>query len=196
MERNTFQYTGHYTCHVDLSGADTSSGNVSLVIRLKLNQYKKMPVFFTVQENNKIDTIAEQELRFDFEKPGDMRQLCEERLPIEDGAADISVTVAPSLFNASIVYRMDDSSKSVNDIVKYRITDGNGNSTTAWVTGIVKTNYGDDCVVNTMTNLDGLDPYSESYTFEPLCFRYDSAGERISDAFDPLEWGGFTVALR
>ena len=195
-DENTFKYTGRYTCHVDLSGADTSSGDVSLVIRLKLNQYKKMPVFFTVQENNKIDTITEQELRFDFEKPGDMRQLREERLPIEDGAADISVTVAPSLFNASIVYRMDDSSKSVNDIVKYRITDGNGNSTMAWVTGIVKTNYGDDCVVITMTNLDGLDPYSESYTFEPFCFRTDSTGERVPGAFDPLEWGDFTVALR
>ena len=195
-DENTFKYTGRYTCHVDLSGADTSSGNVSLVIRLKLNQYKKMPVFFTVQENNKIDTIAEQELRFDFEKPGDMRQLREERFPIEDGVADISVTVAPSMFNASIVYRMNDSSESVNEIVKYRITDGDGNSTMVWVTGIVKTNYGDDCVVITMTNLDGLDPYSESYTFEPFCFRYDSAGERISDAFDPLEWGGFMVALR
>ena len=91
---------------------------------------------------------------------------------------------------------MNDSSESVNEIVKYRITDGNGNSTMVWVTGIVKTNYGDDCVVITMTNLDGLDPYSESYTFEPLCSRYDSAGERIPDAFDPLGWGGFTVALR
>ena len=59
---------------------------------------------------------------------------------IRDGAADISVTVAPSLFNASIVYQMNDSSKAVSDIVKYRIIDGNGNSTMAWVTGIVKTN--------------------------------------------------------
>lgn len=197
-DENTGKYTGRYTCQVDLSGADTSSGDVTLVIRLKLNQYKKMPVFFTVpvQENNKIGTLAEQTLRFDFEKPGDMRHVREEKLPIEGETADISVTVAPSMFNASIVYRMNDSSKSVNEIVKYRITDDNGNSTMAWVTGIVKTNYGDDCVVISMTNLDGLDPYSESYTFEPFCFRYDSAGERIPDAFDLLEWGGFTVEFR
>ena len=195
-DENTGKYTGRYLCHVDLSGADTGSGRVSLAVGLKLNQYEKMPVFFTAQENNRVETIAEQTLLFDFEKPGDMRQLREERLPIEDGAADISVTVAPSLFNASIVYQMNDSSKSVNDIVKYRITDGNGNSTMAWVSGIVKTNYGDDCVVITMTNLDGLDPYSESYTFEPFCFRTDSTGERVPDAFDPLEWGGFTVAMR
>ncbi len=168
------------------------------MIRLKLNQYKKIPVFFTVplQENNKSETIAEQALRFDFEKPGDMRQVREEKLPIEGGTADISVTAVPSMFSASVVYRMNDSSKSVNDIVKYRIEDGNGNSTMAWVTGIVKTNYGDDCVIITMTNLDGLDPYSESYTFEPFCFGTDSTGKRIPGAFDPLKWGGFTVALR
>ena len=66
---------------------------------------------------------------------------------------------------------------------KVFITDGNGNSTMAWVTGIVKTNYGDDCVVISMANLDGLDPYSESYTFEPLCFRYDSAGGKNLGCF-------------
>ena len=195
-DEDTGKYTGRYTCHVDLSAADTSSGDVSLTISLKLNKYKKMPVFFTVQENNKIETIAEQTLRFDFEKPGDMRQMREEKLPVEGGTADVSVTVAPSLFNASIVYRMNGSSKSVYDIVQYSITDGNGNSTTAWVSGIVKTNYGEDCVIITITNLDGLDPYSESYTFEPCCFRYDTSGERIPDAFDPLDWGSFAVELR
>lgn len=195
-DEKTFQYTGRYTCHVDLSGADTSSGNVALTIRLKLNQYSKMPVFFTVQENNKVETIAEQTLRFAFEKPGDMQQHREERLPVDGGTADVSVTVAPSLLNVSIVYRMDDASKSVNDIVKYRVTDDRGNSTMTWVTGIVRTNYGDDCVILTMTNLDGLDPYSESYTFEPFCFRSDSAGERIPHAFDPLAWGGFAIALQ
>ena len=91
---------------------------------------------------------------------------------------------------------MEDPSKTVYDLVQYRITDGNGNSTMAWVTGMVKTNTGEDCVVLTLTNLDGLDPYSDSYAFEPLCFRYDAAGERIPDAFDPLGWGGFMVELR
>ncbi len=65
-----------------------------------------------------------------------------------------------------------------------------------WVTGVIKTGSGDDCVVITLSDLDGLDPYSDRYTFEPFCSRYDSAGERIPDAFDPLEWGGFMVALR
>ena len=191
-DENTGEYTGHYICYVDLSNADTSSGNVSVVIRLKLNQYKIMPVFFTAQENNEIEMIAEQELRFDFEKPNDARQLREDNLPVEGGVADISVTVAPSMFNVSIIYRLNDSSKSIKDIVKYRITDDKGNSTTVWVDGI---DSDDNCVTIAMTDLEGLDPYSKSYTFEPLCFQLDSEGERVPDAFDPLEWGGFTVEL-
>ena len=192
-DENTGEYTGHYICHVDLSNADTSSGNVSLVIRLRLKQYKIMPVFFTVLENNEIKTITEQELRFDFEKPNDARQLRKENLSVEGGVADISVTVAPSMFNVRIVYRLNDTSKSIKDIVKYRITDSSGNSTTVWVTGNFKDNNGDDCLYISMMGLEGLDPNAKSYTFEPLCFHYDSAGERVPDAFDSLEWGGFTV---
>ena len=192
-DETTGEYTGHYICYVDLSNADTSSGNVSLVIRLRLKQYKIMPVFFTVQENNEIKTITEQELSFDFEKPNDARQLRKENLSVEGGVADISVTVAPSMFNVRIVYRLNDTSKSIKDIVKYRITDSSGNSTTVWVTGNFKDNNGDDCLYISMMGLEGLDPNAKSYTFEPLCFHYDSAGERVPDAFDSLEWGGFTV---
>ena len=192
-DENTGEYTGRYICYVDLSNADTSSGNVSVVIRLKLNQYKIMPVFFTAQENNEIETIAEQELRFDFEKPNDARQLREKNLSVEGGVADISVTVAPSMFNVKIVYRLNDTSKSIKDIVKYRITDSNGNSTTVWVYGI---DFDDDCVTIAMTDLEGLDPNAKSYTFEPLCFQLDSEGERVPDAFDPLGWGGFKVEFR
>ena len=192
-DENTGEYTGRYICYVDLSNADTSSGNVSIVIRLKLNQYKIMPVYFTAQENNEVETIAEQELRFDFEKPNDSRQLREDNLPVEGGVADISVTVAPSMFNVKIVYQLNDSSKSIKDIVKYRITDSNGNSTTVWVYGI---DSDDNCVTIFMTDLEGLDPYSKSYTFEPLCFQLDSEGERVPDAYDPLGWGGFTVEFK
>ena len=189
-DENTGEYTGHYICYVDLSNADTSSGNVSLVIRLRLKQYKIMPVFFTVQENNEIETITEQELRFDFEKPNDARHLRKENLSVEGGVVDIRVTVAPSMFNVSIVYRLNDTSKSIKDIVKYRITDSNGNSTTVWIDGI---DFHDNCVTITMTDLEGLDPNAKSYTFEPLCFQIDSEGERVPDAFDSLEWGVFTV---
>ena len=192
-DENTGEYTGRYICYVDLSNADTSSGNVSVVIRLKLNQYKIMPVYFTAQENNEVETIAEQELSFDFEKPNDARQLKEENLSVEGGVADISVTVAPSMFNVNIVYRLSDSSKSIKDIVKYRITDSNGNSATVWVYGI---DFDDNCVTIAMTDLEGLDPNAKSYTFEPLCFQLDSEGERVPDAFDPLGWGGFTVELK
>ena len=115
-DETTETYTGHYICYVDLSNADTSSGNVSLVIRLRLKQYKIMPVYSTVQENNEIETIAEQELHFDFEKPNDARQLREENLSVEGGVADINVTVAPSMFKVSIVYQLNDSSKSIKDI--------------------------------------------------------------------------------
>ena len=97
------------------------------------------------------------------------------------------------MFNVKIVYRLNDSSKSINDIVKYRITDSSGNSITVWVTGNFKDNNGDDCLYISMMGLEGLDPNAKSYTFEPLCFHYDSAGERFPDAFDTLEWGGFTV---
>ena len=189
-DENTGAYTGHYICYVDLSNADTSSGNVSIVIRLRLKQYKIMPVFFVAQENNEIETIAEQELHFDFEKPNDARQLREENLSVEGGVADISVTVAPSMFNVSIVYRLNDTSKSIKDIVEYRITDSKGNSITGGVYGI---DSDDNCVTIFMTDLEGLDPYSKSYTFEPLCFQLDSEGERVPDAYDPLGWGGFTV---
>ena len=195
-DENTGKYTGRYLCHVDLSGADTGSGRVSLAVGLKLNQYEKMPVFFTAQENNRVETIAEQTLRFDFEKPGDMRQLRAERLPVEGGTADVSVTVAPSLFSASIVYQMEDASTSVNNIVKYRITDESGNSAMVWVTGVIKTGSGDDCVVITLSDLDGLDPASERYTFEPFCSRSGAAEDGTPDAFEALEWGGFTVAMR
>ena len=99
------------------------------------------------------------------------------------------------MFNISIVYHLNDSSKSVGDICKYRITDSSGNSTTVWVTGNFKDNNGDDCLYISM-DLEGLDPYSKSYTFEPLCFRTDSAGERVPDVFDPLGWGGFTVEFK
>ena len=189
-DETTGEYTGRYICYVDLSNADTSSGNISIVIRLRLKQYKIMPVYSTVQENNEIETIAEQELHFDFEKPNDARQLREENLSVEGGVADINVTVAPSMFKVSIVYQLNDSSKSIKDIVKYRITDSSGNSTTVWIYGI---DSDDNCVTIFMTDLEGLDPNAKSYTFEPLCFHYDSAGERVPDAFDPLGWGGFTV---
>ena len=155
-----------------------------------------MPVYFTAQENNEIKTIAEQELRFYFEKPNDARQLKKENFSVEGGVADISVTVAPSMFNVKIVYRLNDSSKSINDIVKYRITDSSGNSTTVWVTGNFKDNNGDDCLYISMMGLEGLDPNAKSYTFEPLCFHYDSAGERVPDVFDPLGWGGFAVEFK
>ena len=194
-EENTGRYTGLYICQVNLANADTSSGHVSLLIRLQLNKYKLMPAFFCVQPDNEIETLVEQELRFDFDKPNDMRQLKEENLSVEGGVADVSVTAAPSLLNVSIVYRLNDSSKSVNDIVQYRITDDKGNSTAAWVSAIIKNNCNDDCVIITMDNWEGLDSYSKSYTFEPLCFQTDSSGERVPDAFDPLEWGGFTVEL-
>ena len=192
-DETTGEYTGHYICYVDLSNADTSSGNVSLVIRLRLKQYKIMPVYSTVQENNEIETIAEQELHFDFEKPNDARQLREENLSVEGGVADINVTVAPSMFKVSIVYRLNDTSKSIKDIVEYRITDSKGNSITGGVYGI---DSDDNCVTITMTDLEGLDPNAKSYTFEPLCFQLDSEGERVPDAFDPLEWGGFTVEFK
>lgn len=191
-DETTREYTGHYICYVDLSNADTSSGHVSLVTHLKLYQYKIVPELLTTQENNEVETIAEQELRFDFEKPNDSRQLREDNLPVEGGVADISVTVAPSMFNVKIVYRLNDTSKSIKDIVKYRITDSSGNSTTVWVYGI---DSDDNCVTIFMTDLEGLDPNAKSYTFEPLCFQLDSEGERVPDAFDPLEWGGFTVEL-
>ena len=192
-EENTGRYTGRYICCVDLSKADTSSGKVTVVMRLKLNRYKVMPVNFVVPADYEVETIAEQKLSFTFEKPSDARQLKKENLSVEGGTADISVTVAPSIFNISIVYRLNDSSKSVGDICKYRITDSSGNSTTVWVTGNFKDNNGDDCMYISMMELEGLDPYSKSYTFEPLCFHYDSAGERVTDVFDPLGWGGFTV---
>ena len=192
-DENTETYTGHYICYVDLSNADTSSGHVSLVTHLKLNQYKIVPELLTTQENNEVETIAEQELRFDFEKPNDSRQLREDNLPVEGGVADISVTVAPSMFNVKIVYRLKDTSKSIKDIVKYRITDSSGNSTTEWVYGI---DFDDNCVTIFMTDLEGLDPNAKSYTFEPLCFQLDSEGERVPDAFDPLGWGGFTVEFK
>ena len=191
-DETTGEYTGHYICYVDLSNADTSSGNVSLVIRLRLKQYKIMPVYSTVQENNEIETIAEQELHFDFEKPNDARQLREENLSVEGGVADINVTVAPSMFKVSIVYQLNDSSKSIKDIVEYRITDSKGNSITGGLYGI---DSDDNCVTIFMTDLEGLDPYSKSYTFEPLCFQLDSEGERVPDAYDSLGWGGFTVEL-
>ena len=195
-DESTGRYTGRYTCQVDLSGADISSGKVSLTVRLKLDRYEKMPAFFTAQGNNRIETLAKQQLRFDFEKPGDMRQMHKENLPVEGGAADVSVTVAPSLLSASIVYRMEDARASVNDIVKYRITDGNGNSTMVWVSGIVRTNDAEDCVIITMTDLDGLSPYSGRYSFEPFCSRGAPAGEGTPDAFEALEWGSFTITLR
>ena len=196
-DETTGEYTGHYICYVDLSNADTSSGNVSLVIRLRLKQYKIMPVNSTFKENDEIETIAEQELHFDFEKPNanDMRQLHEDNLPVEGGSADISVTVAPSMLKVSIIYQLNDSSKSVNDIVRYRITDGSGNSTTAFVWGILKNKNNDDCVIIKMTDLENLDPYSKIYIFEPLCFHTDSEDERDPETFDPLGWGGFTVEL-
>ena len=196
-DETTGEYTGHYICYVDLSNADTSSGNVSLVIRLRLKQYKIMPVNSTFKENDEIETIAEQALHFDFEKPNanDMRQLHEDNLPVEGGSADISVTVAPSMLKVSIIYQLNDSSKSVNDIVRYRITDGSGNSTTAFVYGILKNKNNDDCVIIKMTDLENLDPYSKIYIFEPLCFHTDSEGERDPEAFDSLGWGGFTVEL-
>ena len=46
------------------------------------------------------------------------------------------------------------------------------------------------------TDLEGLDPYSKSYTFEPLGFHIDSAGEMDHEAFDPLEWGGFKIEFK
>ena len=189
-DETTETYTGHYICYVDLSNADTSSGKVSLVTRLKLNQYKIMPELLTAQENNEVKTIAEQELRFDFEKTNDARQLRKEKLSVEGGVADIRVTVAPSMFKVSIVYQLNDSSKSIKDIMEYRITDSSGNSTTVSVYGI---DSDDNCVTIFMTDLEGLDPNAKSYTFEPLCFHTDSAGDRVPDAYDSLGWGGFTV---
>ena len=194
-EENTGRYTGHYICCIDLSNADTSSGKVTVVMRLKLNRYKVMPVNFVVPADYEVETIAEQKLSFTFEKPSDARQLKKENLSVEGGTADISVTVAPSIFNISIVYWLNDSSLYVGDICKYRITDSSGNSTTVWVSGNFKDNNGEDCLYISM-DLEGLDPYSKSYTFEPLCFHYDSAGERVPDAFDPLDWGGFTVVFK
>ena len=188
-DETTETYTGHYICYVDLSNADTSSGKVSLVTHLKLNQYKIMPELLTAQENNEVKTIAEQELRFDFEKTNDARQLRKEKLSVEGGVADIRVTVA-SMFKVSIVYQLNDSSKSIKDIMEYRITDSSGNSTTVSVYGI---DSDDNCVTIFMTDLEGLDPNAKSYTFEPLCFQTDSVGERVPDAYDSLEWGGFTV---
>jgi hypothetical protein len=198
LDENTGEYTGRYICRVDLSNADTSSGKVSLVIRLRLNQYEENPASFVTDKTFEIEAIAEQELHFDFEKPNayDMRQLHEDNLPVEGGSADISVTVAPSMLNVSIIYQLNDSSKSVYDIVRYRITDGSGNSTTAFVYGILKNKNNDDCVIITMTDLEGLDPYSKSYTFEPLCFHTDSEGERDPETFDSLGWGGFTVEFK
>ena len=192
-DETTGEYTGHYICYVDLSNADTSSGNVSVAIRLKLNRYKVMPVNFVVPADYEVETITEQKLHFDFEKTNDARQLREESLSVEGGVADINVTVAPSMFKVSIVYQFNDSSKSIKGIVKYRITDSSGNSTTVWVYGI---DSDDNCVTIFMTDLEGLDPNAKSYTFEPLCFQLDSEGERVPDAFDPLEWGGFTVEFK
>ena len=192
----TKAYTGRYICCIDVSKADTSSGNVTVVMRLKLNRYKRMPVDFIVQGEYEVETITEQKMSFTFEKPNDARQLKKDNLSVEGGTADISVTVAPSMFNISIVYHLNDSSKSVGDICKYRITDSSGNSTTVWVTGNFKDNNGDDCMYISMMELEGLDPYSKSYTFEPLCFHYNSAGERVPDVFDPLGWGGFTVVFK
>jgi len=194
-EENTGRYTGHYICCIDLSNADISSGKVTVVMRLKLNRYKVMPVNYVVPADYEVETITEQTLSFTFEKPNDARQLKKENLSVEGGTADISVTVAPSIFNISIVYRLNDSSLYVGDICKYRITDSSGNSTTVWVSGNFKDNNGEDCLYISM-DLEGLDPYSKSYTFEPLCFHYDSAGERVPDVFDPLEWGGFTVVFK
>lgn len=194
-EEGTGRYTGHYICCIDLSNADTSSGKVTVVMRLKLNRYKVMPVNYVVPADYEVETITEQTLIFTFEKPSDARQLKKENLSVEGGTADISVTVAPSVFNISIVYHLNDSSKSVGNICKYRITDSSGNSTTVWVSGNFKDNNGYDCMYISM-DLEGLDPYSKSYTFEPLCFKTDSAGERVPDAFDPLDWGGFTVKFK
>ncbi len=192
-EENTGRYTGHYICCIDLSNADTSSGKVTVSFRLKLNRYKVMPVNYVVPADYEVETITEQKLSFTFEKPNDARQLKKDNLSVEGGTADISVTVAPSMFNISIVYHLNDSSKLVGDIVGYRVTDDKGNSTMFWLYSHSKNYNNDDCLVISEYNLEGLDPYSKSYTFEPLCFHYDSAGERVPDVFDPLDWGGFTV---
>ena len=181
---------------VDLSNADTSSGKVSLLVRLELKKYKLMPYDFVNLPNNEVETLVQQELQFDFEKPSDMRQTKKENLPVEGGAADVSMTVAPSMLNISIVYHLNDSSKPVGDIVKYRVTDDKGNSTTFWVYSHSKNYNNDDCLVISEYNWEGLDPYSKSYTFEPLCFQKDSTGEEIHDAFDLLDWGGFTVEIK
>ena len=190
------RYSGFYLCMVDLSNADTSSGKVSLLVRLELKKYKLMPYDFVERPNNEVETLVQQELQFDFEKPSDMRQTKKENLPVEGGAADVSMTVAPSMLNISIVYHLNDSSKPVRDIVRYRVTDDKGNSTTFWVYSHFKDYNNDDCLVISEYNWEGLDPYSKSYTFEPLCFQKDSTGEEIHDAFDPLDWGGFTVEIK
>ena len=195
-EEGTGRYTGFYFCEIDLANADTSSGKVSVVIRLQLNKYKLMPAFFCVRPNNEIETLAEQELHFDFEKPNDMRQTKEENLAVKGGTADVSMSTAPSLLNTSIVYHLNDSSKSVKDIAGYRITDDKGNSITVCVAASFKDYSNDDCLVITEHGWEGLDPYSKSYTFEPLSFELDSAGERVSEDYVPLDWGGFTVKFK
>ena len=65
-----------------------------------------------------------------------------------------------------------------------------------WVTGVIKTGSGDDCVVITLSDLDGLDPASERYTFEPFCSRSGAVANGTPDAFEALDWGGFTAAMR
>ena len=194
-EKNTGKYTGQYICCVDLSNADTSSGKVTVVIRLKLERHKVMPVNYVVPDDYEVETIAEQKLSFEFEKPSDMRQLQEDNYPVEGGVADISVTVAPSTFDINIVYRLNDSSNYIGDIVRYRITDSSGNSANVWVSGNHMNDNGEECMWISM-DLDGLDPYSKSYTFEPLGFHIDSAGEMDHEAFDPLEWGGFKIEFK
>ena len=195
-EEGTGRYTGFYVCEVDLANADTSSGHVSVVIRLQLNKYKLMPAFFCVRPNNEIETLAEQELSFDFDKPNDMRQTKDKNLAIKGGTADVSMSAAPSLLNVSIVYHLNDSSKPVKDIVGYRITDDKGSSITVCVSASFKDYSNDDCLVITEHSWEGLDPYSKSYTFEPLSFRLDSAGNRVPDEYDSLDWGGFKVEFK
>ena len=195
-DENSGKYTGQYTCWVNLSEADISSETVTLTIRLELNKYDEMPVFFSAPENYTMETIAKQKLAFTFENSSDMRQMHEENLSVEGGNATVSVTAAPSLFDARIVYRMKDSSLPINDIAKYKITDATGKSITVWVNGIVETEDGEDMIEVLLTNLEGLDPYSESYNFEPLCVSYDPAGEIIPETFNTPDWGRFTVELR
>ena len=195
-EKNTGKYTGQYICCVDLSNADTSSGKVTVVIRLKLERHKVMPVNYVVPDDYEFETIAEQKLSFEFEKPSDMRQLREDNYPVEGGVADISITVAPSTFDINIVYRLNDSSNYIGDIVKYRITDSSGNSANVGVSGNHMNDNGEECMWISTADLEGLDPYSKSYTFEPLGFHIDSAGEMDHEAFDPLEWGGFKIEFK